>query len=213
MASEEGMKMKMAEQDEAENTAEEGDFDADSKVVTTERENGADVDDMELPESATMTDAARAEVGTFAEDLETAVMAGEERVAENGASDQAAAKSESAEEGGDEEERIDSEKLMRFAANPMFAHFARGRRDGVAKICRDFEAMLAAGGYSDCGDVGMTAKMTPSVGAATPDMALSDRQRELARAAGMSYREYYELVRVLPDRMPKSNETYKQKMP
>lgn len=160
--------------------------------------------DADLAGSGAMTDAAE-EISADA--VETAVTAEEERVTET------AAEPESAEEGGDEEEWIDSGKMMRFSANPMFAHFARGRRDGIAKICRDFEAMLAAGGYSDCGDVGMTAKMTPSVGAATPDVALSDRQRELARAAGMSYREYYELIRALPDRMPKSNEIYKQKMP
>ena len=160
--------------------------------------------DVDLAESGVLTGAAE-EISVDA--VKTAVTAEDEHVTET------AAGPESAEEGGDEEERIDSGKLMRFSANPMFAHFARGRRDGIAKICRDFEAMLAAGGYSDCGDVGMMAKMTPSVGAATPEVALSDQQRALARAAGMSYREYYELIRALPDRMPKSNETYKQKMP
>lgn len=106
---------------------------------------------------------------------------------------------------GEEAETIDGERLMRMASNPMFVHFARGRKDGIDRICRDFEAMLAAGGRPLHG-VSATdmAKMTPSVGLASPDLALSERQREIARAAGMTYREYYESISALPDKMPRS---------
>ena len=82
-------------------------------------------------------------------------------------------------------------------SHPMFAHFARGRRGNIEDICRDFREMLSAMPKSGVSD--LTAKMTPSVSAnAAPDLALTERQRMIARAAGMSYREYYALVSDVP---------------
>ena len=50
----------------------------------------------------------------------------------------------------------------------------------------------------------ISAKMTPSVSAnAAPDIALTERQRMIARAAGMSFREYYALVSDIPKKRNK----------
>ena len=82
-------------------------------------------------------------------------------------------------------------------SHPMFAHFAKGKRGNIEDICRDFKEMLATAGVTPQTDV--AAKMTPSVsGTASPDVALTERQRMIARAAGMSYREYYALVSDVP---------------
>ena len=87
----------------------------------------------------------------------------------------------------------DSDALL----HPMFAHFAKGKRGNIEDICRDFKEMLATAGVTPQTDV--AAKMTPSVsGTASPDVALTERQRMIARAAGMSYREYYALVCDVP---------------
>ena len=81
-------------------------------------------------------------------------------------------------------------------AHPMFAYFARGKKGDIDEICRDFKDMLALSSGSPSG---FTAKITPSVaGNATPDLSLTERQRRMARAAGMSYREYFTLVNDIP---------------
>ena len=87
-----------------------------------------------------------------------------------------------------------------LVANPMFIHFARGRVDSLDILLREFEQMLAAGGQAQLSRMAASdaARVTPCVHTATADIALSERQRALARAAGMSYREYYELARTVP---------------
>ena len=82
-------------------------------------------------------------------------------------------------------------------SHPMFAHFAKGRRGNIEDICRDFKQMLSFMPKNDIIDI--SAKMTPSVSAnASPDLALTERQRMIARAAGISYSEYYTLVNDIP---------------
>lgn len=44
----------------------------------------------------------------------------------------------------------------------------------------------------------LSAKMTPHMGYAAPDLALTERQRAIARAAGMTYREYYTMMCDIP---------------
>ncbi len=94
-------------------------------------------------------------------------------------------------------ERMDSETFARTLANPMFAVFARGRSGSVEDAVRDFEKMIAAGRNSLSEEDIM--KMTPGTGFCTAGgVALSERQRKIARDAGMSYREYYEIIRAIP---------------
>ncbi|MBQ8497150.1 MAG: hypothetical protein IJ489_06845 [Clostridia bacterium] len=101
-----------------------------------------------------------------------------------------------------ETELAASESAEDALSHPMFAHFAKGKRGNIEDICRDFKNMLSAMPKNDIHNI--TAKMTPSVSAnAAPDLALTERQRMIARAAGMSYREYYTLVNDIPARRGK----------
>ena len=82
-------------------------------------------------------------------------------------------------------------------SHPMFVHFAKDKKGDLDTICRDFRLMLGAASSSVSSDI--TAKITPCVSHnASPDLALTERQRMIARAAGMSYREYYTLVNDIP---------------
>ena len=78
----------------------------------------------------------------------------------------------------------------------MFAVFARGRSGSIEEAVRDFENMLAAGRNSLSEEELM--KMTPGACSAASGAVLSERQRKIARDAGMSYREYYEIIRSIP---------------
>ena len=94
---------------------------------------------------------------------------------------------------------LSAEEFARTLANPMFAFFARGRGESAEVLALEFEKMLAAGKSALSEDELM--KMTPSSGfSAAGGVALSERQRKIARDAGMSYREYYELIRTIPTR-------------
>lgn len=95
-----------------------------------------------------------------------------------------------------ENTEISAESFAKTLANPMFAVFARGRSGGIEEAVRDFEKMLSAGreGISE----EMLLKMTPGAFECAGGVALSERQRKIARQAGMSYREYYEIIRSIP---------------
>ncbi len=89
-----------------------------------------------------------------------------------------------------------SEDYADVLSHPMFAHFAKDKKGDLDTICRDFRAMLLSA-PSPAYDI--SAKITPCVSQnASPDLALTERQRMIARAAGMSYREYYTLVNDIP---------------
>ena len=94
---------------------------------------------------------------------------------------------------------LSAEEFARTLANPMFAFFARGRAESAEILAQEFEKMLAAGKSTLSEEALM--KMTPSAGfSAVGGVALSERQRKIARDAGMSYREYYEIIRTIPTR-------------
>ena len=96
----------------------------------------------------------------------------------------------------DAPEEISAESFAKTLANPMFAVFARGRSGGIEEAVRDFEKMLLLGRSALTEDELM--KMTPGAHGALGATALSERQRRIARDAGMSYREYYEIIRSIP---------------
>ena len=98
------------------------------------------------------------------------------------------------------ERELDDARIAELLANPMFIRFARGRSGGLETVCREFEEMLALGGKVSAPRMAapIAAKLVPASSSATPDVALNERQRAIARTAGMSYREYYELISELP---------------
>lgn len=91
---------------------------------------------------------------------------------------------------------LSEEETRAVVTNPMFALFARGKSQTFDEICRDFMKMTA--GTRNAGSRRM---VTPSGSSAVNrDVALSDKQRKLAREYGMSYREYYELINGIPSK-------------
>ena len=91
---------------------------------------------------------------------------------------------------------LSEEETRAVVTNPMFALFARGTSQTFDEICRDFMKMTA--GTRNAGSRRM---VTPSGSSAVNrDVALSDKQRKLAREYGMSYREYYELINGIPSK-------------
>lgn len=120
--------------------------------------------------------------------------------ADSGLQEENAAPADMTSEKTDSERELDDARIAELLANPMFIRFARGRSGGLETICREFEEMLALGGKAPAPRMAapVAAKIVPTSAAATPDVALSERQRAIARTAGMSYREYYELISELP---------------
>ena len=80
-----------------------------------------------------------------------------------------------------------------LASHPMFPRFARGRKGSFHEILVAFREMLQVSSRMDPSET-LTAKMTPAATQAVSDVALTERQRAIARAAGMSYREYYHIL-------------------
>ena len=119
---------------------------------------------------------------------------------ENDAPEEAAqAETAEGEESAEAEEtktEISDERFAKTLANPMFAVFARGRSGSIEEAVRAFEEMLFAGRGSLSEE--MLMKMTPGACGALGGAALSEHQRRIAREAGMSYREYYEIIRSIP---------------
>ena len=81
----------------------------------------------------------------------------------------------------------------------MFPMFSRGRNESVEQSIRNFCKMIAAGKNSVSEEDRI--RMTPYSGyGVVSDIALSERQKKIAREAGMSYREYYEIIKSLPQK-------------
>lgn len=94
---------------------------------------------------------------------------------------------------------LTEEETRAVVTNPMFALFARGKSQPFDEICRDFIKMTAG-----ARNAGSRRMVTPAGSSAVNrDVALSDRQRKLAREYGMSYREYYELINGIPTKLYK----------
>ncbi len=100
---------------------------------------------------------------------------------------------EKAEVSGEREPPADAPDAASLCRHPMFACFAKGRREGFDELICAFAEMLRAGGM-EAASPNVAAMMTPDVSYAVQDVALTERQRAIARAAGMSYREYYTLL-------------------
>ena len=93
---------------------------------------------------------------------------------------------------------LSAEDFAMILKNPMFAVFARGRKGDIMSAARDFSYMLEMG-RGELSEYDRM-KMTPSAGAGLAGVSLSEGQRKLARDAGMSYAEYYDLIRAIPEK-------------
>ncbi len=87
---------------------------------------------------------------------------------------------------------IGEKEAEELTAHPMFSRFARGRQGSFEEILMAFREMLAVSPSQARETV--SAKMTPAASQTTLDVALTERQRAIARAAGMTYREYYAIL-------------------
>lgn len=87
-----------------------------------------------------------------------------------------------------------SEELQALSSHPLYERFAKGKSGSETQILTDFREMLALmDEKKENRDAAIGAMMTPPARSAVPDVALSERQKTIARAAGMTYQEYYEL--------------------
>lgn len=84
---------------------------------------------------------------------------------------------------------ISDEEKRAALRDPMFFAFANGKDGKMDDIISDFCLMLRDGGREE--RISSAARITPTCGAISPEYALSERQRRIARDAGMSCREYY----------------------
>ena len=94
----------------------------------------------------------------------------------------------------DEPSSLTDEQRRRILANPMFYTFAKGKAMSLDELISEFSEMLALGGEQKLTPM---ARTTPTSGVSSPDYALSERQRRIARDAGMSYREYYKYLKTM----------------
>lgn len=115
-----------------------------------------------------------------------------------------------AEQGGATEHQpeISDADIRRIIADPMFVCFAKGKTQDITSLCRDFCTMLAQGENamekSNLSE-SVLARVTPGGGNYGGGVVLTERQRALARSAGMSYREYYDLISGIPEHTRKNN--------
>lgn len=154
-------------------------------------------------------DAAEAPADAMPEDEadteETDIPSGEEENPETGGQAQP-----EAEQGGAAEVQteISDADMRRIIADPMFVCFAKGKTQDIASLCRDFCTMLAQGENamekSNLSE-SVLARVTPGGGNYGAGVVLTERQRALARSAGMSYREYYDLISGIPEHTRKNN--------
>ncbi len=133
------------------------------------------------------------EGASFEEAEETSENDDEEAVSEQEHGEIVADEAQTEENGESEYSADDFAKILQ---NPMFAVFARGRSGEMKDIMRDFGAMLEAGNGMLSQDARM--RFTPGAGSCNGGIALSERQKRIARSAGMSYREYYDIISTLP---------------
>ncbi len=133
----------------------------------------------------------------FAE--ETANGVSEENISDNGTVPDSENGTASDTFNGEEDFHISDEEFSRALKNPMFPMFSRGRNESVEQSVVNFCKMIAAGKNSVSEEDRI--RMTPYSGyGVVSDIALSERQKKIAREAGMSYREYYEIIKSLPQK-------------
>ena len=193
---------------------------AEDEIVSADVANAGEASDIAEREAAEKTgseeecaapaaEAAEAPAGAVPEDEadteETDIPSGEEENPKTGGQAQP-----EAEQGGAPEMQteISDADMRRIIADPMFVCFAKGKTQDIASLCRDFCTMLAQGENamekSNLSE-SVLARVTPGGGNYGAGVVLTERQRALARSAGMSYREYYDLISGIPEHTRKNN--------
>lgn len=208
-------------ENEAELTYDESEISQSGEEVSAESENILSVEDKETDGAATenanaesnedFENSSLSEEKDFTEETENGVseVKGFAEETANGESEEKLSDAETVHEpenetlsdiSDDEEEfRISDEEFSRALKNPMFPMFSRGRNESVEQSVRNFCKMIAAGKNSVSEEDRI--RMTPYSGyGVVSDIALSERQKKIAREAGMSYREYYEIIKSLPQK-------------
>lgn len=193
---------------------------AEDEIVSADVANAGEASDIAEREAAEKTgseeegaapaaEAAEAPAGAVPEDEadteETDIPSGEEENPKTGGQ----AQPESEQGGAPEmQTEISDADMRRIIADPMFVCFAKGKTQDIASLCRDFCTMLAQGENamekSNLSE-SVLARVTPGGGNYGAGVVLTERQRALARSAGMSYREYYDLISGIPEHTRKNN--------
>lgn len=185
---------------------------AEDEIVSADVAGAGEASDKEEQEAAEKTgseEEGAAPAGAVPEDEadteETDIPSGEEENPKTGGQAQP-----EAEQGGAPEMQteISDADMRRIIADPMFVCFAKGKTQDIASLCRDFCTMLAQGENamekSNLSE-SVLARVTPGGGNYGAGVVLTERQRALARSAGMSYREYYDLISGIPEHTRKNN--------
>lgn len=104
---------------------------------------------------------------------------------------------------------ISDSDMRRIMSDPMFPSFARGRSGDITSLCRNFCTMLESGENARSRtnlDPSVIMRVTPRTdGTVISGVALTERQRMLAREAGMSYREYHDMILGIPEQTHNKN--------
>lgn len=195
-------------ENEAELMYDESEISQSGEEVSAEEKNILSVEDKEADDAA-VTGSENAESN---ENFENSSLSEEKNFTEETATDESEEKLSDTEtvsepenetpsdiSDGEEDFSISDEEFSRALKNPMFPMFSRGRNESVEQSVRNFCKMIAAGKNSVSEEDRI--RMTPYSGyGVVSDIALSERQKKIAREAGMSYREYYEIIKSLPQK-------------
>lgn len=114
-----------------------------------------------------------------------------EAIAENEAAEEIVGSEEIA----DEAPTLTDKTRLCAVTDPMFPTFAKGKDQPLDALISDFIKMKSLGAGEP--KPSPFALATPRGTAASPDYALSERQRRIADGAGMSYREYYGFLKTM----------------
>lgn len=116
--------------------------------------------------------------------------------------DAAAENDDNASCGGSEDEisdvnepELSDDDCRRILSDARFFEFSKGKDGRIEDLIREFSKTFNI----NAGEAKVMPAdlVTPSHGVASPDYALSERQRRIARSAGMSYREYYGFLKTM----------------
>lgn len=176
-----------------------------AKVADAVTRAAEDSDEMSTEEGAApAANAAEVSAVEMGEPAETVNESEESVIDENFADgDGGFAQAEPAQGGAEcETAEISDADMRRIMADPMFICFAKGKTQDIASLCKDFCFMLSRGESArekSNLSPSVLMRVTPGGGACGGEVVLTERQRALARSAGMSYREYYDLISGIPE--------------
>ena len=102
--------------------------------------------------------------------------------------------------------RYPKEKVEKLLTGDLFERFAKGRSGSMREIADDFFSFISSVNADGEGDdkpseySSFTSTAFSSMSGTPSDVALTKQQMEIAKSAGMSYREYANLLSSVPKR-------------